>query len=232
LNHSEPTFHELVTPRKVMFWEEGDASQRRAYLVPLSDRSRFVAFGMLDPQTVHFVARGSVQYHLEAFIARMKEDEVRVELTPQPPVPKALVMKYVSNPPIEVIVYTPPPPPGDQPLDGAEKLAMLWREGDATTRRAFVLPLGDDPSEFLAFGMIDPPGTVHFVVQGLVRDDLELFLSRMLRDDARVELCAQPPAVLTAHLEKYVPGYADKHWGLVTSSPMEPPVLSLKQLRT
>jgi hypothetical protein len=68
----------------------------------------------------------------------------------------------------------------------------FWTQGDAATRRVYLMPLSN-PAEFLAFGVLVPPDTVLFVARGKVREHLGDFLANMERERARVELYAMPP---------------------------------------
>jgi hypothetical protein len=70
--------------------------------------------------------------------------------------------------------------------------ATFWTVGDASTRRIYLMPV-PIPSEFLAFGVLDPDNTAVFVARGRVREELGSFIARMVQDGARVELYAEAP---------------------------------------
>jgi hypothetical protein len=216
VSKQEPTFYDLESTPDAAFWGEESATLRRTFVMPLSSASGFLAFGAVHPWgLVRFVARGLVEEHLGDFIARMVGAGSSVELFTKPPVPMSLLMKHASSPPLEVQVITPPPPPKEQPLDRATILATLWREGDGSTRHAYVVPLSVT-TEFLVFGVLEPMGIVHFVARGSVAEDLGPLIARMKHDEARVTLVAHPP--LPKELVKeYVQGRADKPQVLVSA---------------
>jgi hypothetical protein len=99
----------------------------------------------------------------------------------------------------------------------------FWPEGAAPERRAFLMPLAN-PYEFLAFGIIGKPQQVCFVALGMVMEHLGAFITRMDRDDAKVELYTRAP----------VPGWLLKQYagappfeGHEYEEPPPPPVTGL-----
>jgi hypothetical protein len=171
------------------FWTEGDATMRRIFLMPTGDGSGVAALGVLAPSNqVLFVARGGVE-GLGAFIT-MARDEAHVELYAQAPVPEDFLIYTIPGERETQVLHPPPDPNG--PSRPGDVLSSLWREGDATTRKTYLMPLSN-PAEFLAFGVISNSNTPHFVVRGLVKDDLPPFIDRMVRDGANVKLYAQAP---------------------------------------
>lgn len=187
-----PTVQELEFSNDIIFWTEGAATTRRTFLMPLSNPLEFMAFGVLGvSHQLHFVAHGRVREDAGAFIDRMKQDGASVELYAQAPLSEDILRHYGVGQPYETQVLLPPPDPNG-PSRPEDILASLWREGDATTRRALLMPLSN-PAEFLAFGMLSPSDTPHFVARGQVRDDLRAFIDRMVRDGAKVELYARAP---------------------------------------
>ena len=98
--------------------------------------------------------------------------------------------------------------------------AAFWNGAGDVSRRTFLMPLSN-PAEFLAFGVVGPSTTVHFVARGRVREHLGEFITRMVRDGATVELYARPP--LPWHLVKR---YAsdEPYESVGTDGPRDPPV--------
>lgn len=200
MNDPKPPFYELEFSTGVTFWSAGDASSRRALLMPARSPSEFLAFGVLGTsEQALFVARGRVREHLGAFIDRMVKDEARVELHARVPLPWRLVREYLSLPPYEGHEYENPPPPpvlglAAQDVGTYQHLRgnALWKEGDGSTRRAFIVPVRD-PSEFLAFGVLGTSERVLFALKGSVRDELGPFIARMVEDETRVELHPRAP---------------------------------------
>lgn len=70
--------------------------------------------------------------------------------------------------------------------------ATFWTEGDATSRRTFLMPV-TIPSEFLALGVLGTSKEACFVARGTVREHLGSFIARMERDGSSVEFYARPP---------------------------------------
>jgi hypothetical protein len=87
-----PEFYELEYFSDADFWSRGEASMRRAVIVPLTD-SEFLGFGVLGSSNeVLFMARGRVDEHQQGFIARMEQAGASVEFRAQRPVSR-LVLK-------------------------------------------------------------------------------------------------------------------------------------------
>lgn len=79
-------------------WTEGEARTRRALLVPVREPSQFLALGVTgSPDKVHFALQGSVQEQLGELIARMVQEQARVELYARPPLPEPLWRKHLSE---------------------------------------------------------------------------------------------------------------------------------------
>lgn len=200
MTRQSPPFHDLEFFDGPAFWTEGDALSRRAFLMPTSVPSEFVAFGVLLPSDkVLFVARGKVEDHLEQFISRMTQEQAEVELYVQAPVPGWLSKQYSSGePPYEGHDYEGPPkgpvnglvPVGTQtiPPDGGSQ----WPAGNVRTRRTLLVPV-KEPSRFLALGVQGPAQEVCFAVTGSVQEELGNFIARMGREQSQVELHAKPP---------------------------------------
>jgi hypothetical protein len=74
-----------VESRGASLWTEGDVSSRRVFLAPARESAEFLASGMLASGKVLFSLVGSVQEHLAEFVARMVEDQARLELHSQLP---------------------------------------------------------------------------------------------------------------------------------------------------
>ncbi len=86
-----PEFYELEYFSNANFWTRGEASMRRAVIVPLTP-SEFLGFGVLGPTNeVLFMARGRVDEHQEGFIARMEQAGASVEFRAQRPVSRFIV---------------------------------------------------------------------------------------------------------------------------------------------
>lgn len=230
IDRPKPPFYELEFSSDATFWTEGDAITRRVYLMPVSTPSEFLAFGVLAPSyaelsTVVFVARGRVREELGSFISRMVQDGAIVELFIWPPLPMWLVNEYVKGPPYEGKEYDDPPPP---PINGLVPVpgdtteyeptggGTLWTAGDASSRRAILVPVRD-PAEFLAFGVLGSEDTVYFALRGTVKDELGNFIAQMTREVARVELYARPKQ-LEGVLHKYL---SEQDTG--TASPQDKP---------
>lgn len=121
-NKPKPPYYELEFSSDATFWTEGDASSRRAWLMPVPTPSEFLAFGVLVPsKKVLFVARGRVREDLGGFIDRMVRDGATVELYARVPLPASFVNDYVKGPPYEGHEYDEPPKqdiPGMAPTPG------------------------------------------------------------------------------------------------------------------
>ncbi|MBZ4414972.1 hypothetical protein [Myxococcus sp. RHSTA-1-4] len=70
--------------------------------------------------------------------------------------------------------------------------APFWNGAGDAARRTFLMPL-PNPAEFLAFGVVGPSSTVHFVARGRALEHLGEFTARMAQAGATVELYARPP---------------------------------------
>lgn len=197
MSKPQPPFYDLKLSSDITFWSEGATAERQAFLMPLANPYEFLGFGVLGkPQEVCFVVRGTVEEHLGAFITQMRRDGAKVELYTRAPVPGWLLTQYTGGGPFEGHEYEGPPP---QPVNGLapERIdtfaeTLLWTEVHALSRLALLVPV-NDPSDFLAIGMLRQPEKILFVRAGSVRDDLGAFIERMVRDGARVEFHARPP---------------------------------------
>ncbi|SEU27984.1 hypothetical protein [Stigmatella erecta] len=209
---SEPQlpYYDLEFSDEAAFWDVQEDAQRRVFLMPVSIPTQFLAFGVLAPDHKPvFVARGRVRDHLGGFIAQMTRQEARVELYVSPPVPEWLLKKYTSTPPYEGHEYEGPPSPPINGLSptgtdsyGRLRSTPLWTRESLSTRHVYLSPVAD-PAEFLALGVSAPDSTVHFALTGKVQEDLGLFLSQMVRDEAHVELHVRPP-LLQSLLDRYL----------------------------
>ncbi|WP_224371724.1 hypothetical protein [Hyalangium versicolor] len=168
--------------------------------MPVKASTEFLAFGELQhSRQVHFVARGRLKDHLPAFITRMAQSGAQVGLYIQAPVPASLLKRYASGPPIEGQESEDPP---EQPVRGfapagttpytESRTGTLWPQGDASSRRVLLTPT-HEPAAFFALGLLTSSGNVLFRLKGSVQEHLSEFVTRMVRDGARVELYAQPP---------------------------------------
>lgn len=85
----------------------------------------------------------------------------------------------------------------NQPLPKLRNLEFsgeepFWSEGDTTPRKVFLMPV-TSPEDFLAFGVLGREHRLHFAAHGRVEEHLGAFISRMVREEAEVELHAWPP---------------------------------------
>jgi hypothetical protein len=240
MSQQEPAVYNLEFSEDVAFWAEAGEGARRAFLMPLPDPGRFVAFGVVGPgDTVHFVARGRVHTHLGAFIDSMERDGARVELYTRVPLPWNLVKRYTSDDPYEnQETEGPREPPvrglvaygggaqvstgvvqtlAFEPSLASEPLASAsfgWPTELAPTRRVIIIPAtgGDD---FIAFGVCSAPDRFVFVARGCMSTQLGGFLDRMKLAGATVEHCDWPPLTfLQAYANKYAGALFSPH-GLV-----------------
>lgn len=195
MNKPQAPFHDLEFSRDADWWAGSDASARRAFLMPVTSPTEFLAFGVLEPSNrVHFVARGRLKDHLAVFLERMVQTGARIGLYVQAPVPKGILKRYTSGPPIESQESEDPPAPPvlGLALDGSTPYVSsltgtLWTEGDASTRRISLVPT-HEPAEFLAIGGLSTSGKELFMLRGFVQEDLGKFVTQMVSDGARVEL--------------------------------------------
>ncbi|WP_164019857.1 hypothetical protein [Pyxidicoccus trucidator] len=98
--------------------------------------------------------------------------------------------------------------------------APFWSGEEASERRIFLMP-ASPPSKFVGFGVARASKEVCFVARGVVADHLGHFISRNVREGARVELYAKPPLPHWL-LERYV---CDPPWeGHEYEKPPNPPV--------
>jgi len=180
----------------VPFWPREDATTRRTFLMPLSNPSEFLAFGVLGPSNkVLFVTRGKVCDHLGDFTARMVRAGASVEFHARPPLPESILKEYTS---FDITEAEKPLPPSSSQEFSSE--GSLWPEEDTNMRQAIFVPL-PSPDEFLAFGVFGESERLAFVAKGRVRDHLGYFIARMMREGARVGLYTRPPQ---PHLRKYI----------------------------
>jgi hypothetical protein len=108
----QPDFYSLDFFSDANFWTAGDASTRRAFIMPLPEPSEFLGFGVLVPSNeVLFVARGHVVDHLGNFIARMEQEGAVVELHARPPLPDVILNEYIKGSPHEQRESERPPDP-------------------------------------------------------------------------------------------------------------------------
>lgn len=200
MSKQQPTFHDLKFSRDADFWAGGAAAGRCIFLMPVTSASEFVAFGVLEPsKRVHFVARGRLKEDLVAFLTVMARTEAWPGLYVQAPVSKSILKRYTGGPPIENQEYEEPPEP---PVNGlipepetpfVEDLGgSLWTEGDASARRVLLVPT-HTPTEFFALGRLSSLGQVIFKLRGSVREQLGEFITRMVNDQALVELHRRLP---------------------------------------
>ncbi|MBN1207885.1 MAG: hypothetical protein JXB05_23680 [Myxococcaceae bacterium] len=103
--------------------------------------------------------------------------------------------------------------------------ANFWTQGDASTRRVFIMPLAE-PSEFLGFGVLAPSNEVLFVARGHVLDHLGDFIVRMEQAGALVELYARPP-LPDAIVNEYIGG--KPHEQKETEPPPPPPTFNAQE---
>ncbi|RKH55309.1 hypothetical protein [Corallococcus llansteffanensis] len=82
--------------------------------------------------------------------------------------------------------------------------ADFWAGCDASGRCAFLMPVTPS-SEFIAFGVLEQSKQVHFVARGRLKEDLEDFITQMVRNGAAVELYVQAP-VPPSILKRYTSG--------------------------
>jgi hypothetical protein len=76
-------FYPLESPVEHTFWQD---ARRRVLIVPVKDRSRFLAFGVRgDEAKAVFIAGGRIWEHLGDFIARMQQEGASVEFLNKPP---------------------------------------------------------------------------------------------------------------------------------------------------
>jgi hypothetical protein len=194
-------FYELEFSGDAIFWTEQGAARRHVFLMPVPIPSEFVAFGVLgEKYEPHFVARGKVHAHLSDFLARMKQDGARTEIYARAPLPGWLLKKYTDDPHHEGHEHEePPPPPVDGLVPGSTdpyerfRHSALWSAEASTARYVFVLPIHGAPSTFLALGTSGPEDRVFFALTGSVEADLGEFVTRMVKEEAQVELRARPP---------------------------------------
>ncbi|WP_146210081.1 hypothetical protein [Vitiosangium sp. GDMCC 1.1324] len=160
-----------------------------------------MAFGVLGSKHKPcFVARGKVHAHLDDFITRMTRDNARVDLYARPPLPGWLLKKYADDPHHEGHEFeAPPPPPVNGLVAGSttsyehRRHTPLWPEGPSSARHVFIMPIHRAPSEFLALGVSGSGGQVIFALTGSVQKYLGEFISRVVKEEAQVELRARPP---------------------------------------
>lgn len=196
----QPAFYTLEFSLDADFWAGSGAAEQHAYLMPVTPASEFLAFGVLEPsKRVHFVARGRLKEDMSTFLTRMTRSGTRLGLYVRAPVPRSILKRYTSGPPIENQESEEPPDPpvaGLAPdpttpfmgsLDGP-----LWTQGDASARRVLLTPT-HDPVEFFALGMLTSSGQVVFKLRGSVQEQLGEFVTRMIKDQARVELLPRIP---------------------------------------
>ncbi|NTX33993.1 MULTISPECIES: hypothetical protein [unclassified Myxococcus] len=189
------TLHHLEFNSDIDFWAGLSASGRCAFLMPITPPSEFLAFGVLEPsKRVHFVARGRVKEDLADFITRMNQSDAGVELYVQAPVPASILRRYTSGPPIEGQESEEPPGPlvrglvPDPTTPTADSFAgPSWPKSEASSRRVLLMP-AYEPAEFLAVGALASSSQVLFNLRGSVREHLAVFVTRMVKDQARVEL--------------------------------------------
>jgi hypothetical protein len=98
--------------------------------------------------------------------------------------------------------------------------APFWDGAGDVSRRTFVMPLSN-PVEFLAFGVVGPATTVHFVARGRMGEQLGEFSTRMARAGAALELYARPP--LPWHLVKRYTS-DEPYESMETEGPKPPPI--------
>jgi hypothetical protein len=98
--------------------------------------------------------------------------------------------------------------------------AAFWEGTEDASRRAFLMPL-PSPAEFLAFGVVGPTSTVHFVARGRVHEHLGEFVAAMTRDGATVELYARPPLPWPL-VKRYISD--EPYENTETEGPKPPPV--------
>ena len=210
--------YDLETPPEESFWKNASTSARRVFIVPVTLPSTFVAFGTRWPAAlveVCFVARGRVDKHLGAFVARMIREEAQVELCLWPPLPRALIEQFASIPPYEGHEYEPP---SGTPIRGATTTnnvqsysrlrgTPLWGDQDLPSRYTYLMPLAD-PTIFLAIGYDKSSETVVFATKGSVVEDLRDLIAQVVAERSFVELRGIPPLsfdVLTPYLEPFTP---------------------------
>lgn len=200
MNTSRLPFYELEFSRPGDFWEGDGTAGRCVFLMPVTPSSEFLAFGVLEAQ-VRFVARGRLAHELSAFLDAMSLASARIELYVQAPVPRSILKRYVSSPPIEHHEAEEPPAPpvrGFAPsptvllLDSSN--GPLWTSA-ATSERRVILSPTHLPAEFLAVGLASPSGPELFQFRGLVQEQLGTFVAHVVHDRARVELLPRPSAV-------------------------------------
>lgn len=76
-------FYPLESPKEHTFWPE---ARRRVLILPVRDRTRFLAFGVRgDEAEGVFITGGRIWEHLGDFMARMKEEGASVEFLREPP---------------------------------------------------------------------------------------------------------------------------------------------------
>jgi hypothetical protein len=202
LSASRFPFHELEFSRPADFWEGDGASERCVFLMPVTPSSEFLAFGVLEPlMQVHFVARGRLVHDLGVFLEAMLRGGARIELYVRAPVPRSILERYTSTPPIEYQEAEEPPEPpvrGLVPEPTVRTMSSLpgtlWAAGDASARRVILTPT-HLPAEFFALGLSSSSDQVLFQLRGSVQDQLGGFVTRMVQDQARVELHPRPPTV-------------------------------------
>lgn len=201
MSKPKPTFYTLEFSLDADFWEGSDAAEQRAFLMPVTPSSEFLAFGVLEPsKRVHFVARGRLKEDLATFLTRMTRSGTRVGLYVRAPVPGSILKRYTSGPPIENQESEEPPDPpvaGLVPDPTTPSVGSLdeplWTKGDASTRRVLLTPT-HNPAEFFALGMSSSSSQVLFKLRGSVQEQLGGFITRMVRDQASVELHPRLPA--------------------------------------
>jgi hypothetical protein len=226
-SHQEPAVYNLEYFGDALFWEGAGDSRRRALLMPLSNPSEFLAFGVFgSSDTVHFVARGRVREHLGDFIARMAEAAASVELYERVPLPWSLVKRYTSDDPFDGEEVTPPKEssnggrialPGGMGAPTGNPVILSISENpiwpsplDGATREVFIMSLPGHET-FLAMGVCTPPAPAQsqfvFVATGQVAGDLGDFIARMKQAGASVKLCDWPPlSILQQYVTTAYPG--------------------------
>lgn len=245
MSRQEPEYYNLEFFGDAPFWAGAGDSARRTFLMPLPNPIEFLAFGVFGPSsTVHFVARGRLREHVGDFTARMVEAGATVELYERPPLPWALVKRYISDEPYEHREIEGPKEPPVQGFasygGGADDQGSLW-EGKVTLslydqtlawpaldnpREVIIVPSGRD-REFLAMAVCLPKDSADkhrfvFAARGSVDADLGNFITRMRAERATVRLHDWPPQTLV-----YLRAFLKLHFGAFFSP--EPPPQPIQQ---
>lgn len=198
-----PQSYELESFKNANIWTQGDASTRRTVIVPLNG-DEFLGYGMLSPMgEVLFVARGRVDEHQEAFIARMELEGARVEFRTQRPVRGVALRGQTQIGTLSSKESEGPPPApnltGSVSLSTGSEVVLtdqvqLWPEG-STERRVVVVPVPNS-TDFIGFGLCET-NTFNDVYEApfVVRlpSDYRDFTLRMDREQATVTYYDVPP---------------------------------------